>query len=529
MPASYRPGTWGKTLRRTFTAALAALSLSLPLLACSPTFAADDGPAATASTAEASTEVPAEVATEHVLDEAAEALAGGDPTGQEADEESPTLALRDLRVALPHLGPGQRKRAHGLLARPTHGADDPYGDGYTVPSRRTCTTTICVHWVERTGDAPPSSRWVERSLRVLQRTWAVEVGELGFRRPVRDGRRGGDDRLDVYLKDVGSKGYYGYCAPERRQTGEKWIVSGYCVLDDDFARSQFDARPIDSLRVTAAHEFFHAVQFAYDYAEDPWLMEGTATWMEERVADDVDDNRRYLEYGQLAQPGEPLDVFRPNGFDQYGNWAFFEYLSQRFGRGVVRRIWTHASGEWRNHSLTAVKAALPEGTSFADVFRDYAAGNTVPARTYTEGSSWPHPTVDARHTLGVVAATAAGRLRISHLASRNVSVRPGDTLSGGGWRARVSIDGPLRRTSPTARVLIHRRGGTLVRKVVTLDAAGDGSTSFDFGSGEVSRATITLANASTRYDCWERTTYACQGVARDDGRTYRYRVQVFRR
>jgi hypothetical protein len=29
--------------------------------------------------------------------------------------------------------------------------------------------------------------------------------------------------------------------------------------------------------VTAAHEFFHAIQYGYDVSEDPWLMESTAT------------------------------------------------------------------------------------------------------------------------------------------------------------------------------------------------------------------------------------------------------------
>jgi hypothetical protein len=47
------------------------------------------------------------------------------------------------------------------------------------------------------------------------------------------------------------------------------------VLDDDYSTSQFPDPPLVSLDVTAAHEFFHAVQFAYDYFEDSWLMEGT--------------------------------------------------------------------------------------------------------------------------------------------------------------------------------------------------------------------------------------------------------------
>ena len=59
---------------------------------------------------------------------------------------------------------------------------------------------------------------------------------------------------------------------------------------------------MQSAQVTAAHEFFHAIQFAYDYGEDAWMLEATATWMEERVFDKVNDNRQYLPAGQVADP-----------------------------------------------------------------------------------------------------------------------------------------------------------------------------------------------------------------------------------
>ena len=247
------------------------------------------------------------------------------------EDPNATLALRDLFVALPRLDPTERKQAQGLLARPTDGDGDEYGDGYTVPRRSAAVRRICMHWVDSTADAPPSRRWVTKTLDTMKDVWAQEVGRLGYRAPVTDRRRGGNKKFDVYLKDVGSDGYYGYCVPERRKPGDRWIASGYCVLDDDFARRQFGARPGKSLRVTAAHEFFHAVQFAYDYAEDGWMMEATATWVEERVADDVNDNRQYLRYGQLSRPDRPLDLYDRQGFSQYGNWVFFEYLSQRYG------------------------------------------------------------------------------------------------------------------------------------------------------------------------------------------------------
>ena len=299
-----------------------------------------------------------------------------------------TLALRDLFRALPSLDAGDRREARGILARPTDGPDDRQGDGYLVPAERKCRNHICLHWVTTTADAPPSQAWVDTTLAFMNKVWRTEVRTLGYRPPVSDRRRGGNDKLDVYLKELGSRGLYGYCAPERRAPGEKWLASGYCVLDNDFAVVQYGAPPRDSLRVTAAHEFFHAVQFAYDYGEDPWLMEATATWMEERVADDVNDNRQYLPYGQLGSPGRPLDLFKQQGFNQYGNWVFFEYLSHRFGNGVVRSIWTRAGaypGSGHQYSTTAVKGVLRKHGGFSSVYRSFAAANVFPGRTYDEG------------------------------------------------------------------------------------------------------------------------------------------------
>ena len=64
------------------------------------------------------------------LDQAEAALAG-EVHGERRPEA--TLALRDLFVALPAARRGDdREQAERMLARPTDGADDPYGDGYTV-------------------------------------------------------------------------------------------------------------------------------------------------------------------------------------------------------------------------------------------------------------------------------------------------------------------------------------------------------------------------------------------------------------
>jgi len=539
-------------MRRSYAAALVALALAVSVVTASTSpaqsrspLATDPDPGLLAEHGEAMADEAADAALERAADVlSGAALATPDETDEtdESDEseQSPvpdeatvddgvaTLALRDLFLALPRLDPTERRQAQGLLARPTDGSSDPNNDGYTVRARSECVRRICIHWVNRTADAPPNRRWVTRSLAVMRGVWAEEVGRLGYRAPVTDRGRGGNNKFDVYLKDVGSEGFYGYCVPERRKPGHKWLASGYCVLDDDFARSQFGARPGKSLRVTAAHEFFHAIQFAYDYAEDGWMMEATATWVEERVADDVDDNRQYLPYGQLSRPGRSLDLYNRQGFTQYGNWVFFEYLTERYGPAIVRRIWENATGRPRNFSTRAVKRSLPHGVAFSDLFSAYAAANTIPANSYSEGDAWRPAEMAQQHTLRASAPGATGSFRIDHMSSRTILLGQDRTIGGRQWLLRLRVDAPP-ATGAAAYVIVHRVSGKVKRKRVTLNRNGDGEIVVPFGSQSTKRVTLTLANASTAFSCWQQQlTYSCQGRPRDDNRSFEYHARALR-
>lgn len=432
-----------------------------------------------------------------------------------------TLVLRDLFMALPQLGATERREADGYLARPTDGPSDRLGDGYTVPAQKKCRGHICIHWVPTTLDAPPSQAWVNQNLKFVNKVWGIEIGQLGYRPPISDRRKGGNGKLDVYLKELGSRGVYGYCAPERRAKGRKWLASGYCVLDNDFAEAQYGAPPRESMRVTAAHEFFHAVQYAYDYGEDPWLMESTATWMEERVADDVNDNRQYLPHGQVGKPAQSLDRFNQQGFNQYGNWAFFEYLTDRFGIRTVRSVWNQAgafSGGGHMFSTAAVKEVLAKRGGFVNVFRAYAAGNSVPARTYGEGKAWPAAPAGKTWELTKAERRASGTIEIDHLAYRNVRVRPGDGVRRG-WQLRVAVQGPSSRTSPAAYLVVRRKNGIRTAPIA-LNGKGDGRVAVPFSTKRVHSVTVVLVNASSRFSCWHRTSWSCQGRARDDNQRF---------
>jgi hypothetical protein len=464
--------------------------------------------------------------------------------GTAARHADPTLALTSLRAAYPHLSAAEKQRADSLLGRPTDGASDPYGNGYTVDEAQpVCGGHFCVHYVTTTNDHPPLDDtspadgipdWVQHTLAKMNSVWNYEVGTLGYRAPASDGSKGGlyqgHGKFDVYLADLYDLGYYGYCAPEKQVAGQRYRYSGFCVLDRDFLRFPLPGDP--SLRVTAAHEFFHAIQFNYDALDDSWILEATATWMEERYADDVNDNRQYIKYGSLKQPAKPLDIFENGGLAQYGNWVFFQRLSQQYGAGAIKNIWGRldaTKGKVDNYSIQGVKTFLAsKKTTLPRFFADYGAGNLFPSATYDEGSAYPSAPLAKTYSFGTSSHSTKSSVKLPHLTDKNYAFVPNSTLSGT-WRLKITVDGPSAAAGPAAFVQVVPKSGALIRKPVTLNASGDGSITVNFTRTSVAQVTLTVTNAGTQYNCWQQDgAFSCHGIPRDNGKVYRFSAAAIR-
>jgi hypothetical protein len=446
-----------------------------------------------------------------------------------------TLILRDLAARLPELSPARRAAAERILARPTDRRDGIHG--YRAPARRVCGARMCFAWVTRTSDRPPLvdrnrngvPDWVDRTRAVFGDVWRKEVGRFGYRAPKSDRtsrNRGPNGKLDVYIADIGAKGLYGYCTSDDPARNRSRSVSAYCVVDNDFARRQFrgSATGTRALRVTAAHEFFHAVQYGYDWLEDMWLMEGTAAWIEDEVYTRNNDNRQYLKTSPLSRQyfWYPLDYHNPDATApdanyKYGVWIFWRYLSERYGRDVVKGVWRRAdarTGARNEYSLRAVVGALAaRGLNFADVMSDFGVANIFPALTYREGAAYPSP--GFTQTLNV---TAAGVVRtkvpLFHLSNDYYALvpsglEPDATLT-------VSLELPPPVTSPRASVVVEGADGTLGRVPAVFDPASNTWQIVVTGFGSARRALLVLTNASTRYRCWQRSTFSCRGRPLDD-------------
>jgi hypothetical protein len=461
-----------------------------------------------------------------------------------------TLILRDLTTRASDLDGAEQVAAERILARP--GVDEVPGSGWTVPESAAspvCAENVCVHWVDRSSDAPRARDadgsgtpdWVDFSLVTWREIWFQQVDAIGYRAPLSDesSPNGGTRKLDVYLDDLGSIGYFGYCTSDdpAAEDPDVFAVSAFCVIDNNFAQSQYGTQHTSQefLEVTSAHEFHHASQFAYDWREDAWLMEGTAANIEETVYPAVNDNVFFLElWSPLTRPSSPLDR---GGFgnSEYGSWIFWRYLEEKVAGdpSIVREIWERADASSDaspdDYSLEAVRHELSErGLGFAGVFAGFATTNRLLDYVDAVDADYPSPGLTKTFTVGRQAPDTSWRSwRINHLATRYFSFKPGQQVPAD---ARLRVSTRLPHNGAAATLIIVEADGSTTTRRLQRQAKGYASGTTRFGKGEITRIEVVLSNGSTRMtSCWRfpgPPAYSCAGRPLDDGRVFELRGKL---
>jgi hypothetical protein len=192
-------------------------------------------------------------------------------------------------------------------------------------------------------------------------------------------------KYPVQIFNIGA-GLYGYATQGGIYTGnvgdnpntpvgETNALATCMVLNSDYAQLGGDA--LNNLKVTTAHEFFHAIQdgIGMPSGNDNMWFESTAAYVEDEVFNDINDNLQYLYPEFKSCLGE-----WPNGNNrEYGNWLFFEYASERNGGannigGGEEVIQDFLMFSAQNQvGLQAYTSALNNhGKNIDDFFHDYA-------------------------------------------------------------------------------------------------------------------------------------------------------------
>jgi hypothetical protein len=464
-----------------------------------------------------------------------------------ASAHDATLILRDLAARVDDLAGAEEAVAERILARPDFGGVPIKGSGWgnfaEAQASPKCAENVCVHWVDDTSssDVPPPEDgddngipdWVDLTLTTWRYVWIQEIDTIGYRAPLSDASspNGGTRKLDVYLDDLGGLGYFGYCASDDPAAGDR-RVSAYCVIDNDFSQSQYGTEHTSQefLEVTSAHEFHHASQFAYDWAEDAWLMEGTAADIEETVYPDVNDNVFFLRnWSPLTRPASPLDRGGA-GDSEYGSWIFWRYLQEKVGGdpSIVREIWERVEGR-DNYSLEAVRHELGQrGLGFAAVFANFATANRRLDYADAVDAGYPSPGLTKTYTVAQQSPDTSWRSwRINHLATRYFSFKPGQVPAD----ARLRVSTRLPQNGAAATLIIVESDGSTTTRRLQKQANGSAAGTTRFGKGEISRIEVVLSNGSTRTSCWKffgPPAYSCAGDPLDDGRVFELRGKLLR-
>lgn len=195
------------------------------------------------------------------------------------------------------------------------------------------------------GDADDSG--VPDFVEVVDSTYeavgALYHGPLGYRRPVSDGTisdNGGDARFDIYLVDFARAADGAFRVDQCPPSSPSRCI-GYVVQENDYAGYGYPSTTIAN-RILASHEYFHAVQAAYDDDQSVVISEGTAVWASERFDPTLNDLEGFV-HGYLERTDRSIDSPPPGPVPSfaYGSAIFFKFLTERHDDDLIRKLWEH--------------------------------------------------------------------------------------------------------------------------------------------------------------------------------------------
>jgi len=279
--------------------------------------------------------------------------------------------------------------------------------------------------------SPPTPDYVYEAGVAAERAYRILVDSLGFAPHASDAGLDGPE-FDFYI--VNLRNVYGFT---------NWTFSdqqgrgpAYILFDNDFAG--FFSEGLQGLRVTVAHEYFHAVQLNIRYRrEDVFFFEISSTWFEDWAYDEVNDYFAYLPrwFNDLSVP---LNIF--DGWHEYGSAIFMHYLVKRFDKNrlaarnnIVYRLWQRLPAETANNSIKTVLEAAPYSFSLSEAVREFyewcffTGARADSVKYFEEGKRYPSINFQQR-TFTFTADTSLSRTLQALAANYYRVIRSGQNL-----------------------------------------------------------------------------------------------------
>ncbi|MDI6802714.1 MAG: hypothetical protein QME58_02560 [Bacteroidota bacterium] len=331
------------------------------------------------------------------------------------DEHQPKCGLSlafEILHAYPNMSLNYQKTISQLLEPPYRQTNKSLGFftvyydtiGYHVPSLLTPSTPprrmlSDTNYVKNHSDSMRViTEYVDSTLHIFNSVWKSFVDVMGYMRPPFES---GYDKYNIVLTELGG-GLYGQTVPNGNPINPGEFpprYSSYIEIDNDFIAVYPSSRGLPGLRVTAAHEFHHAIQLgSYGYREaDRYFYEITSTWMEDVLYNGVNDYYQYIKNSSGAPRGhfaEPNKSFlATDGLIEYSRAIWGKFVEEKYSASIMRRAW---EGMRSFNSIKSLDNALIEVNSTLRIaFVEFAkwnyftAGRSLSGKYYSEASGYP--------------------------------------------------------------------------------------------------------------------------------------------
>jgi hypothetical protein len=295
-----------------------------------------------------------------------------------------TVWLLQVHETLPTLAAGPAKAEIETLLGPAGGntfcssANEPSPD-------RLQTAHFILDYDKDEVNGGPDGLTIQDYADSLETSWTTEINDFGWARvPKHPNNPLPKRKYLVKITDLGA-GLYGFVSTIGTGAGQvgdnkntEWNdldAAASCMgLNSDY--SAFPGTPQRALDATTAHEFNHSIQFGYGglagaNRPDSAFVEGGATWMEDEVFDNSNDNYNYL------WPTFADDMGSYTG-SPYPYWVTFRGLTERYGasvpdggENVMQTFWELTSKNEASNLEALALALQDEGTTLKAAYHAY--------------------------------------------------------------------------------------------------------------------------------------------------------------
>jgi hypothetical protein len=234
--------------------------------------------------------------------------------------------------------------------------------------------------------------YIDSVAAIFDHVWEYQTDIMGYDPPYLEA----GEKYNIFVLNMRhARGFfYGETVPYRMIPGYTSPPRHQSFIRIDHKYEGYPTWGLDGLRVTAAHEFHHAVQFG---AYGNWLgsvsntpsrffYEVTSTWIEDVLYPDINDYYFYLP-ALLNENISMHPFYSGSGMQMYARAIFGHFIENRFGRDMMRRIW-----EIMRHTepLEAIDEALREReTDFSTELAEYHLWKFYTGRRARAGEFFP--------------------------------------------------------------------------------------------------------------------------------------------